>query len=54
MTSETILGGLTYVKLEFQKERRKGGQVKKALEEIIADIFPNLVKTINPLIQETQ
>lgn len=33
--------------------REKGGQ-KKIFEEVIAEILPNLMKTINPQIQDTQ
>lgn len=47
-----MLCGLTYKYLESLKER--GERTENKVEEIIAKNFPNLMKTINPQIQESQ
>lgn len=39
--------------MEFPKEERKG-ETEKTFEKLMTKSFPNLMKAINSLIQETQ
>ena len=60
----TISSNITFMNLEFLKEKRKGRKgteknlgrkgTEKNFEEIMATIFPNLMKIINPQIQGAQ
>ena len=38
----------------WSMQRRHGWGQKKIVEEIMAEIFPNLIKTINPQVQDAQ
>lgn len=53
-TCEIMPKGLTYMSLEYQKEKRKRLWQKKIFEEIMTKNFPNLVEEFSLQIQEAQ
>ena len=53
VTLGTILGGLTNMKFESQKERiRRESEAEKKFEKYNDQNSPNLIKIINPQIQD--
>lgn len=52
MSCETTLSSLIYMYLESLKKYR--GETKKICEEIMATIFPRLMRTINSQMQKVQ